>query len=256
MYYFAFFLLRELLVPFSLLLSICFIYVKYSATNKLLTRDTSAKARQNILVITAHPDDECMFFTPTILSLLNAGHNIYLVCMSKGDFYGRGETRKKELIASCSVLGLPISHVTILDDERFQDGPENKWDVDSVGERILGVVKRTNVNAVITFDNQGVSGHSNHFALDSAVKKLKTTGKLIKVAVYSLVSTGLVRKYISFLDVPASSICNLTAFVCSPREILIGWKAMMMHKSQLVWFRWLYIVFSRYMYVNTLVEME
>lgn len=34
----------------------------------------------------------------------------------------------------------------------------------------------------------------------------------------------------------------------------IGLKAMMAHNSQLVWFRYLYLAFSRLMWVNELVE--
>lgn len=34
---------------------------------------------------------------------------------------------------------------------------------------------------------------------------------------------------------------------------LTGWKAMLEHKTQLVWFRWLYLAFSRLMWMNELV---
>ena len=33
-------------------------------------------------------------------------------------------------------------------------------------------------------------------------------------------------------------------------------RAMMQHRSQLVWFRWLYVAFSRYMWVNEWVEVD
>jgi N-acetylglucosaminylphosphatidylinositol deacetylase len=33
-------------------------------------------------------------------------------------------------------------------------------------------------------------------------------------------------------------------------------KAMMQHRSQLVWFRWLYVAFSKYMWSNRLVEVD
>jgi hypothetical protein len=40
---------------------------------------------------------------------------------------------------------------------------------------------------------------------------------------------------------------------------LSGWvtafKAMLAHRSQLVWFRWLYLLFSRLMWVNELKEL-
>ena len=42
---------------------------------------------QKVLIITAHPDDECMFFSPTIQALLNAGHFVHVLCLSNGKFH-------------------------------------------------------------------------------------------------------------------------------------------------------------------------
>ena len=36
-----------------------------------------------VLVITAHPDDECMFFSPTILNLQQCS-TVHLLCLSTG----------------------------------------------------------------------------------------------------------------------------------------------------------------------------
>jgi len=38
-----------------------------------------------ILFIIAHPDDECMFFAPTILSLTRCGqYDVFVLCLSTG----------------------------------------------------------------------------------------------------------------------------------------------------------------------------
>lgn len=42
--------------------------------------------------------------------------------------------------------------------------------------------------------------------------------------------------------------------VAGVREYVTALRAMMQHRSQLVWFRWLYVAFSRYMWVNDWVE--
>lgn len=34
--------------------------------------------------MTAHPDDECMFFAPTVMSLAAAGAELWLLCLSLG----------------------------------------------------------------------------------------------------------------------------------------------------------------------------
>lgn len=45
-----------------------------------------------------------------------------------------------------------------------------------------------------------------------------------------------------------------TIFVSGINEYLTSLHAMRQHQSQLVWFRWLYVLFSRYMWVNEWVE--
>ncbi|XP_052768896.1 N-acetylglucosaminyl-phosphatidylinositol de-N-acetylase-like [Mya arenaria] len=245
-------ILSELFWPYSVLLLLCYVYVQYSAVNRFI----KTGSKQNVLFVTAHPDDECMFFSPTILSLLRENHNVYLVCLSKGDFYGQGDVRKKELLASCAKLGILQSHVTIVEDERFQDGPENKWSTDAIAERVLSVVKRVRADSVVTFDSHGVTGHANHIAVCNGIRKLFSGKDMEDVSVFTLESTNIIRKYMSILDLPMSSIFCTWTFISSPMDVLKSWRAMAAHNSQFVWFRKLYIIFSRYMYVNTLCEMK
>jgi len=40
-----------------------------------------------VLFVIAHPDDECMFFAPTILALTRCGqYDVFLLCLSSGEF--------------------------------------------------------------------------------------------------------------------------------------------------------------------------
>lgn len=70
-----------------------------------------------ILLLTAHPDDECFFFSPTILALQEEAlrPKIYSLCLSTGNAEGLGETRKVELGRSLDVLGIE---------------PDKRWVVD------------------------------------------------------------------------------------------------------------------------------
>ena len=44
-----------------------------------------APPNTKVLLITAHPDDECLFFGPTLLTFLKAApENVYLLCLSVG----------------------------------------------------------------------------------------------------------------------------------------------------------------------------
>lgn len=46
------------------------------------TRSTGIRA----LLVTAHPDDECMFFAPTVLNLVESNVDVHLLCLSTGRF--------------------------------------------------------------------------------------------------------------------------------------------------------------------------
>ena len=39
---------------------------------------------QSALVVTAHPDDESMFFLPSVVTLLDLGWRVHLLCLSTG----------------------------------------------------------------------------------------------------------------------------------------------------------------------------
>ncbi|XP_028355668.1 N-acetylglucosaminyl-phosphatidylinositol de-N-acetylase [Physeter macrocephalus] len=153
------------------------------------------------LLVTAHPDDEAMFFAPTVLGLARLRHQVSLLCFSAGNYYNQGETRKKELLQSCDVLGIPPSNVMIIDN-----------------------------------------------------RTLHAEGKLPKgCLVLTLQSVNLLRKYLSLLDLPCSLLLARDAlFVLSRPEVAQAQRAMSCHRSQLLWFRHLYVFFSRYMRINSL----
>lgn len=68
-----------LLVYALLLLLLTCLWIKFGGKSTL-------KAPGNVLLIIAHPDDECMFFSPTILHLTRtAPQNMYLLCLSEGE---------------------------------------------------------------------------------------------------------------------------------------------------------------------------
>ncbi|XP_054996163.1 N-acetylglucosaminyl-phosphatidylinositol de-N-acetylase isoform X1 [Sorex araneus] len=135
--------------------------------------------RRALLVI-AHPDDEAMFFAPTVLGLGRGGHRLSLLCFSTGNYYNQGKIRKKELMQSCEVLGIPPSGVMIIDNRDFPDDPGVHWDTESVASVLLQHIQVNGISLVVTFDARGVSGHNNHIALYTAVRSLHSEGKLPK----------------------------------------------------------------------------
>ncbi len=50
----------------------------------VLSRRDSAGAGIRAVVVTAHPDDECMFFAPTIIRLVELNASVHVLCLSAG----------------------------------------------------------------------------------------------------------------------------------------------------------------------------
>lgn len=112
---------------------------------------------------------------------------------------------------------------------------------------------------MVTFDAGGVSGHPNHGALAHAMMNLAAEG--FQQRVWLLETTSLVRKYLGLVDVPLSFLLLPAAAKDDARVALnvrpwSAYSAMLAHASQFVWYRRLFILFSRYTYVNTLVLMH
>ncbi|NWU06415.1 PIGL acetylase, partial [Cephalopterus ornatus] len=174
-----------------------------------------------------------------------------------GNYYNQGEIRKKELEQSCCVLGIPASDVTVIDHRDLPDNPAVEWDTHLLATIVLKHIEAKNINLVVTFDAGGVSGHANHISLYSAVRYtmviISSLWEQLRCHVLVLESVNLLRKYISFLDVPISCLLPRDAlFILTEEETEQAKRAMRCHRSQLLWFRHLYVLFSRYMVVNSL----
>jgi len=97
-----------------------------------------------------------------------------------------------------------------------------------------------------------------------AAKYVGILGPLIgKVVIYTFLVIQRLEPFVmniltDFYPEPfaANKTQSLSVFVSGYWEYLKALQAMQAHKSQLVWFRWLYVAFSKYMWVNALVEMK
>ncbi|KAL6802659.1 LmbE-like protein [Trichoderma sp. SZMC 28013] len=248
---------------------------------------------KRVCLLIAHPDDEAMFFAPTVLALARpeTGNHVKILCLSAGNAEGLGDTRKKELVKSGLALGLrDESDVFVVDNPKdFPDSMTTHWDETKIAnlltkafapqlahQRAENVSQPTaNIDALITFDGHGVSSHPNHISLYHGARgfaKALTEGKpewTSPVDVYTLNTVNLLRKYSGGLDLFTTIASSLFTRDKDPEhpETLIytnnivgpepklgtAWSAMTTaHKSQMVWFRYLWLGFSRYMLVNDL----
>ncbi|KFU86293.1 N-acetylglucosaminyl-phosphatidylinositol de-N-acetylase, partial [Chaetura pelagica] len=173
-----------------------------------------------------------------------------------GNYYNQGEVRKKELEQSCFLLGIPASDVTVIDHRDLPDNPAVEWDTQLLASFVLEHIEANNINLVVTFDAGGVSGHANHISLYTAVRYSVCTLHEMPhwwCHVLVLESVNLFRKYISILDVLFSCLLPRDVlFILTEEETERAKRAMRCHRSQLLWFRHIYLLCSRYMVINSL----
>ncbi|KAJ7540742.1 hypothetical protein O6H91_10G028600 [Diphasiastrum complanatum] len=235
----------------------------------LPTKSGNGRVATNVLLVVAHPDDESMFFGPTLLCLASFGsYNIRVLSISNGNVDGKGRERENEMLLACSVLKVPRENVKVLNIPGLQDGFHEVWGQEVLAEIVQNEVQAHSINTVISFDKDGVSCHPNHCSLSSGIrffllqKQVDVTNFGTKpVEAWELVSTNIFRKYSGPLDLYFSTLewwwsdCKeLHCFInCDTRTSRI---AMSQHRSQWLWYRRLFIILSRYTYVNTLRQIK
>jgi N-acetylglucosaminylphosphatidylinositol deacetylase len=132
------------------------------------------KFGKNILFVMAHPDDECMFFTPTIYALKEKS-NLYLLVLSNGGYDGLGKIREKEMEKAARQMG--FKDLLVIDSKAIPDGP-HPWDVEACVEEIMKHLKERKdegieIKTIVTFDELGVSTHPNHISTYHACMKVQ-----------------------------------------------------------------------------------
>jgi N-acetylglucosaminylphosphatidylinositol deacetylase len=227
------------------------------------------------LFVVAHPDDEVMFFGPSILRCERA----YVLSLSRG--WPAEDGRTSEFFASCRVLGL--GDRCYVDDRPLLDGFQYEWSADEVRSIVSKYVGWIEPDRIVTFDREGVSGHPNHISVSRALsrtvpdgfdseaisrnhtattKKDGETVDLDDIPLYQLQTGWRLVKYggcYAALIYLAISDLKAGYFFLTPGQQLLSMtlqKAFLEHHSQVVWYRVLWMVLSRFVFLNHLVAQE
>ncbi|GAA5948155.1 hypothetical protein JCM3775_003141 [Rhodotorula graminis] len=241
------------------LAAVLLVATKHRFAPRLVPPDLAAA--RSVLWVTAHPDDESFFFAPSILTLLDSPHNAQgaLLCLSIGNHDGLGGIRRQELGASCDALGIARDRCTALDLPTLRDDPTVWWETEEVEQVVRRYVKAWDVDAVISFDDYGVSGHANHRALSSALSSIAAADPSFP-PVYAVESTSVLAKYTSLVLLPLALLARLlpssspssspssALFVNSLAQYRATRRSFAAHESQAVWFRTLFVGCSRYLW--------
>jgi LmbE family N-acetylglucosaminyl deacetylase len=114
-----------------------------------------------VLAVVAHPDDESFGLGAVLSTLVEAGRDVRVVCLTRGEASTLGapdnlaDIRRAELSRAAACLG--VSEVTL---EDFPDGGLNRVSpevLDEAVERRLG-----DARLVVVFEPGGVTGHPDH----------------------------------------------------------------------------------------------
>ena len=193
---------------------------------------------KRLLAIFAHPDDESFRSGGTLALLARRGVHVQVLTATRGQAGSCGEpplcsraelptVRENELRNACAVLGLnpPI----LLD---HQDGLLAQANPEELVEEILAIIREQHPQIMLTYGEDGLSGHPDHIAIGlaaaEAFRRADRVSALYTLAVPSSLAERLDMKQIH--AVPDETI-TLTVDVSSAWDKKIA--AIHCHRTQL-----------------------
>lgn len=240
----------------------------------------------NLLI--AHPDDEVMFFAPTLLNLndyfssLSKSIKFNIICFSNGNFDGLGDARAHELQNSINLLlnNNGSSNYTKIYLFNHSDGMHENWDIVKMEAQLANILTDIDNSIILTFDHNGVSKHPNHIACyktgynywlhnkrNTSLLTLNSYNSniLLKYSGFMWQIIKLIfNRWFKFIDMETlgkfylhfsskNDAGNQITFINSYSQYILAYATMLnAHKSQVVWFRFFWWWFSRFVFVNDL----
>ncbi|KAI9100390.1 putative deacetylase LmbE-like domain-containing protein [Phlyctochytrium arcticum] len=198
--------------------------VHSSANSPTLVPKSWREASRPLLAV-AHPDDECLFFAPAVLSF-GRRRNVKpaILVLSTGNNYGIGSLREQELQGSCRELGVALEDCVVLNVPGLEDNPREWWPTELVADVIKKHVEKIGADLIYTFDEGGVSGHLNHRSVHRGIEHLVRTTPIINASLpsasspdtslstrplpsaFASTSVSLLRKFSTIFDLTLTSL--------------------------------------------------
>ena len=136
---------------------------------------TATHPRLKLLLIVPHPDDEVYGASGTLMDLIEEGHTVGLVTLTRGEA-GRtlglcetpeelAELRGAELRACLDVIGVQVHEQLRFPDKYLKDQP-----MDELVAAARSAMQRHRPETVLAFPPNGSNGHPDHVTAHLAVK--------------------------------------------------------------------------------------
>ncbi len=140
-----------------------------------------------LVYIGAHPDDETVLAGATLYLFSQLGHQVHVVCATRGeggemgeppvvtDRAELGDARENELRCACEKMGVTQLHLLGYVDPTV--GADNEMypfteDIDELKAKINAILDETQPDIVLTHGSNGEYGHPAHILMHDVVKDI------------------------------------------------------------------------------------
>ncbi len=137
--------------------------------SQALRRRTELPRWRSVLVVVAHPDDETFGLGAVISHLIERGAAVHVLCLTHGESSTLGNTsdlyalREEELREASVRLGVRSVRLLTYPDGRLADTP-----ISELSRQVAHHVARVRPEALLVFDDTGVTAHPDHQAATRA----------------------------------------------------------------------------------------
>jgi LmbE family N-acetylglucosaminyl deacetylase len=132
--------------------------------------------KQKVLAIFPHPDDE-VTVAGTVMGLKAAGHQVTLVCLTRGEKGNAANIPSEQELARLRTAEMQLSAATLGVDELIQldyaDGGIKALGMDSLKSVVFALIQTQKPDVLLSYDSKvGLYGHSDHMLTGKAVEEV------------------------------------------------------------------------------------